>query len=148
MFTYLDFATVMFSEQICQPSVQSPTCQAQVSIFVAFYDCQSYDGGILTRLHTGHSHKSRYFNIHYHPITRYYAVRVNDSVKPRHSSGFCWPASHRSDPDSSPSQIMWYLQRRKRHWGRFSPSTSVFPVNSHSTDCSTFIIIYHPGLVQ
>jgi hypothetical protein len=24
----------------------------------------------------------------------------------------------------------------------------VSPVNSHSTDCSTFIIIYHPGLVQ
>jgi hypothetical protein len=22
------------------------------------------------------------------------------------------------------------------------------PTNSHSTDCSTFIIIYHPGLVQ
>jgi hypothetical protein len=23
-----------------------------------------------------------------------------------------------------------------------------FPSNSHSTDCSTFIFIYHPGLVQ
>jgi hypothetical protein len=23
-----------------------------------------------------------------------------------------------------------------------------FPGNSHSTDCSTFVIIYHPGLVQ
>jgi hypothetical protein len=35
--------------------------------------------------------------------------------------------------------------------GRFSPSTSVSPANSHSTGCSTFIIIiiiYHPGLVQ
>jgi hypothetical protein len=32
--------------------------------------------------------------------------------------------------------------------GRFSPSTSVSPANSHSTDCSTIIIIYHPGLVQ
>jgi hypothetical protein len=32
--------------------------------------------------------------------------------------------------------------------GRFSPSTSVSPANSHSTDCSTFIVIYHPGLVQ
>jgi hypothetical protein len=28
----------------------------------------------------------------------------------------------------------------------FSPSTSVFPANFHSTDCST-LIIYHPGLV-
>jgi hypothetical protein len=23
-----------------------------------------------------------------------------------------------------------------------------FPANSHSADCSTFIIIYHPGLVK
>jgi hypothetical protein len=36
---------------------------------------------------------------------------------------------------------------QKWHWGRFSPSTSVSPANSHSTDCSTSII-YHPGLVQ
>jgi hypothetical protein len=33
-------------------------------------------------------------------------------------------------------------------WGTFPPSTSVSPANSHSTDCYTFIIIYHPGLVQ
>jgi hypothetical protein len=31
--------------------------------------------------------------------------------------------------------------------GRFSPSTSVSPANSHSTDYST-LTIYHPGLVQ
>jgi hypothetical protein len=30
----------------------------------------------------------------------------------------------------------------------FSPSTSVAPANSHSTDCSTIIMICHPGLVQ
>jgi hypothetical protein len=35
----------------------------------------------------------------------------------------------------------------KWHCGRFSPSISVSPTNSHSTDCSTFVI-YHPGLVQ
>jgi hypothetical protein len=34
----------------------------------------------------------------------------------------------------------------KWQWGRFSPSASVFPDNSHSTDCST--LIYHLGLVQ
>jgi hypothetical protein len=34
------------------------------------------------------------------------------------------------------------------HWGSFSPSTSASPANSHSTNCSKFIIIYHPGLVQ
>jgi hypothetical protein len=34
--------------------------------------------------------------------------------------------------------------------GQVSPSTSVSPASSHSTDCSTFIviIIYHLGLVQ
>jgi hypothetical protein len=39
---------------------------------------------------------------------------------------------------------LWWT---KWHWGRFSPSTSVSPANSHSTDCSTFVIIYHPGLI-
>jgi hypothetical protein len=33
----------------------------------------------------------------------------------------------------------------KAHWSRFSPSISVSTANSHSTDCSTFIINYHPG---
>jgi hypothetical protein len=36
----------------------------------------------------------------------------------------------------------------KWHWGRFSPSTSVSPANSHSTNCSTIIFIYRLGLVQ
>jgi hypothetical protein len=36
---------------------------------------------------------------------------------------------------------MWDLWWTKWFWGRFFPSTSVFPANSHSTDCSTFIII-------
>jgi hypothetical protein len=30
----------------------------------------------------------------------------------------------------------------------FSEYFVVSPANSHSTDCSTFIIIYHPELVQ
>jgi hypothetical protein len=42
---------------------------------------------------------------------------------------------------------MWDLWWTKWYWGMFSPSSSVSPANSHSTDCST-IIIYHPGLVQ
>jgi hypothetical protein len=45
-------------------------------------------------------------------------------------------------------KVMWDLWWTMWHWGRFSPSTSVSPVNSHSTDCTTHIIIYHPGLVQ
>jgi hypothetical protein len=44
------------------------------------------------------------------------------------------------------SQVMQDLWWTKCNWGRFSPSTSVSPSNSHFTDCSTFI--YHPGLVQ
>jgi hypothetical protein len=38
------------------------------------------------------------------------------------------------------SQVMWDLWWTKWHWVRFPPSTSVSPVNSHSTDCSTLII--------
>jgi hypothetical protein len=34
---------------------------------------------------------------------------------------------------------LWWT---KCHWGRFSPSTSVSPANSHSTDYSTLIIIW------
>jgi hypothetical protein len=39
-----------------------------------------------------------------------------------------------------------FPNRLLRHWGRFSPGTSVSPANSHSTDCST--LINHSGLVQ
>jgi hypothetical protein len=43
---------------------------------------------------------------------------------------------------------MWDLSWIRRHWGRFSLSTSVSPAK-HSTDFSTLIIIHHhPGLVQ
>jgi hypothetical protein len=43
---------------------------------------------------------------------------------------------------------MWDLWWTWWHWGKFSPNTSVSPANSHSTGCSTIIIIYHLGLVQ
>jgi hypothetical protein len=43
---------------------------------------------------------------------------------------------------------MWDLWWAKWHWGRFSPSISLSPVNLYSTDCSINIIIYHLGLVQ
>jgi hypothetical protein len=44
---------------------------------------------------------------------------------------------------------MWDLWWTKWQWVRFSPSTSVSPVN-HSTDRSTLNIIthHHPGLEQ
>jgi hypothetical protein len=37
--------------------------------------------------------------------------------------------------------FMWSLWWTKWHRGRFSPSTSVFPANSHFTECSTIINI-------
>jgi hypothetical protein len=43
---------------------------------------------------------------------------------------------------------MWDLWWTKCRFGRFSPSTSVSPANLHSTNFSTIIIAYHPGLVQ
>jgi hypothetical protein len=43
---------------------------------------------------------------------------------------------------------MWDLWWTMCHCGRFSPSTSVSPANSHFTDRSTIIFIYHLGLVQ
>jgi hypothetical protein len=33
--------------------------------------------------------------------------------------------------------VMWDLWWTKWHWDRFTPSTSVSPAKSHSTDCST-----------
>jgi hypothetical protein len=33
-------------------------------------------------------------------------------------------------------------------WDRFAPSIPVFSANFHSTDCSTFIFVYHPGLIE
>jgi hypothetical protein len=71
----------------------------------------------------------------------------NHSCRPRRSSGGLTLASHRGGPGSSPGQVMWDLLWAKWRWCRFSPSTSVSSTNSHSTDCFTFIIIYHPGLV-
>jgi hypothetical protein len=46
--------------------------------------------------------------------------------------------------DKSSLDLWW----TKWRWGRFSPSTSVFPANLHSTNFSTITLTYHPGLVQ
>jgi hypothetical protein len=74
-------------------------------------------------------------------------LRLRDVVAfwkgPCHSSGGKSPVSHCGGPGSSPDQVMWWT---KWFWDRFSTSTSVSHANSHSTDCSTFIIS-HPGLV-
>jgi hypothetical protein len=58
------------------------------------------------------------------------------------------PASHRGCPGSSPGQIMWDFLWTKWHWGMFSLSIPVSPVNLHSTNYSTITLIYHLGLVQ
>jgi hypothetical protein len=36
---------------------------------------------------------------------------------------------------------MWGLWWTKGHWGRLSPSTPISPAISHSTNCSTLILI-------
>jgi hypothetical protein len=43
---------------------------------------------------------------------------------------------------------MWDLWWIKWRWDRFSPSTSVSPVNPYSTNFSAITNTYHPGLVQ
>jgi hypothetical protein len=43
---------------------------------------------------------------------------------------------------------MWDLWWTKWHWGKFFPSTSVFPANLHSTNFSTIAVTYYPGLIQ
>jgi hypothetical protein len=48
-------------------------------------------------------------------------------------------AFHGGGSDLISSHVMWDLPWVKLHWGRLSPSTSVSPANSHSTNCSTFI---------
>jgi hypothetical protein len=81
------------------------------------------------------------------PLDTIYCELPN--ARPCHSSGGYSPASHRGGQGPIPDQVMWDLWWTKWHRGRFSPSTSVSPDNSHSTDCSTLIIYhYHPGLVQ
>jgi hypothetical protein len=59
----------------------------------------------------------------------------------RSSSGYSL-ASHRGWPASLRSS-MWGLWWTKRHWGRFSPSTSVSSANHHSINF--FIIIITQG---
>jgi hypothetical protein len=66
---------------------------------------------------------------------------------PCHSSGGYSPASNCGGQDSSPGQVMWDMWWTKRHWGMFSPTTSISFAN-HSIDCSALIIIHHPELVQ
>jgi hypothetical protein len=47
--------------------------------------------------------------------------------------------SHSGGPGSRPGS-MWDLWWTKRHWGRFSPSTSIPPADHHSTKFSIIII--------
>jgi hypothetical protein len=59
------------------------------------------------------------------------------------------PATEQSHHGSSgliSGQAMWDFWWTKWHWGRFSPSTSVSPANSRSTDRT--ILIYYLGLEE
>jgi hypothetical protein len=43
-------------------------------------------------------------------------------------------------------QVTWDSYRTKRHYGRFSPTTSVLPTNSYSTNGSNLLTILSPTL--
>jgi hypothetical protein len=79
------------------------------------------------------------------PLWKRNNFRLGWTLRRGHISGSQSSTSQRGGPGSSPGQVMWDLWWTKRHWGRFSPSTSVFPTNYNSTECST-LIICHPGL--
>jgi hypothetical protein len=76
-------------------------------------------------------------------------VYVQFYLDPKQGRGIAQAVDRRlpNAADRVRAQVTWDLWWTKWHWGRFPPSTSVSPANSHSIDCSTFII-YHPGLVQ
>jgi hypothetical protein len=58
------------------------------------------------------------------------------ALRLRHSSSGWSLASHSDGPGSSPGLFEWDLWWTKWCWGRFSPSTSVFPANIHPTKFS------------
>jgi hypothetical protein len=58
---------------------------------------------------------------------------------PFHNSSGWSVASHRGGLSSRPGSMLG-LRWTKRHWGRFSPSTSISPANYHSTNFSIIII--------
>jgi hypothetical protein len=51
-------------------------------------------------------------------------------------------------PGSLPVLFMLDMWWTERHWGRFSPSTSVALPIIHSINCSTIITVHQSGLVQ
>jgi hypothetical protein len=69
-------------------------------------------------------------------------------VGSRIKKNFLGWVKERGGPGSKPGLVIWNLWWTKWHWGRFSPSTSVSPVNLHSNNISTITTTYHPGLVQ
>jgi hypothetical protein len=77
-----------------------------------------------------------------------WSFTLRNCYRPCHSSGGQSPTSNRGGPGSIPGQVMCDLWWKKWRWGRFSSGIWISPANSHSTDLSTLITIYHPGLVQ
>jgi hypothetical protein len=84
------------------------------------------------------------------------SIRMQSTVtyeqRPCHGSGGYSPAFHRGGPGSIPAQSMWDLWWTKSHWDRFfSPSTSDFPCQFHSTaaplhEKTEILIIFITGL--
>jgi hypothetical protein len=61
---------------------------------------------------------------------------LNHHGRPCHSSDGYSISSHYGGQGSNPALIMWNLWWSKWRWNKFSPSTSVFLANFHSTNCS------------
>jgi hypothetical protein len=77
-------------------------------------------------------------NRHYRNLSAEALIATN-TIRPCRSSRGQSLASHRSGPDSIPCRVLWDLWWAKWHRGRFSPSTSVSPAISNSTNVSVFI---------
>jgi hypothetical protein len=71
-------------------------------------------------------------------IFAFVSERLNFALKIKFFVAMILNMKTRGDPGSRTGSI-WDLWWTKRHWGRFSPSTSVSPAN-HPTDFSIIII--------
>jgi hypothetical protein len=83
--------------------------------------------------------------VHSHTHCSVTASSNQDSLDHAVVQAFCrWLPTAATWVDPSSGHVGFVLER---HWGRFSLSTSVSTA-THSTDCSTLIIIHHLGLEQ
>jgi hypothetical protein len=94
---------------------------------------------------TALSHKEYRYTAADSGLLKVHNARVRHMSHMSHGRAEAQAVSRRLRTAAAWVRDMWDLWWTKRHWGRFSPSTS--SLAKHSTDCFTLIIIYHPGLV-